>query len=308
MKPFELTDLPTRRYQVQAWDSARWEGFEFRDDDILICTPYKSGTTWMQMIVASLIFGTSEFYAPMAEISPWMELRTGPVAETHALYAAQTHRRFIKTHSALDGLPWRPEARYIVVGRDPRDVFLSMFAQISNTRPDATALFMEERRAAGEVREPPPDDPNDMVETWLTEGTFEWERDGAPYWSIFNVIETFWAHRDQPNMLLAHYGDMKRDLEGEMRRVARFLEIDVEDAVWPDLVRGAGFEAMRANADRLAPNSDHAMWKDNKAFFRSGASGGWRDVLTPENQRLFEETMARNYPDDMIAWMKHGSA
>ena len=37
-------------------DSARWNGFEFRDDDIVIATYAKSGTTLTQQIVAQLVF------------------------------------------------------------------------------------------------------------------------------------------------------------------------------------------------------------------------------------------------------------
>ncbi len=41
-------------------DSRRWDGFEFRADDIVISTPPKCGTTWTQMITALLIFDTAD--------------------------------------------------------------------------------------------------------------------------------------------------------------------------------------------------------------------------------------------------------
>ena len=44
------------RYQSPEEDSARWLGFPFRDGDIVICTRSKTGTTWVQMICALLIF------------------------------------------------------------------------------------------------------------------------------------------------------------------------------------------------------------------------------------------------------------
>ena len=53
--------------------------------------------------------------------------------EVFADLAAQTHRRFIKTHTPLDGIPNDPTVTYICVGRHPRDVALSMDHHIDNT-------------------------------------------------------------------------------------------------------------------------------------------------------------------------------
>ena len=59
---------------------------------------------------------------------------------------AQTHRRFIKTHTPLDGIPNDPAVTYICVGRDPRDVGLSMDHHIDNT--DIGAFLSQRERAA----------------------------------------------------------------------------------------------------------------------------------------------------------------
>ncbi|HVW34133.1 MAG TPA: sulfotransferase domain-containing protein, partial [Acidimicrobiia bacterium] len=120
------------RYSSFLTDSGRWEGFELRPDDIIIATPAKCGTTWTQSICALLIFGTPDFPAPIDLLSPWMEMRLRRRADVHALYAAQTQRRFIKSHTPLDGLPAAPGLTYICVGRDPRDVALSWNAHMNN--------------------------------------------------------------------------------------------------------------------------------------------------------------------------------
>lgn len=60
-------------------------------------------------------------------MSPWIDARfQGPVDEELAQLEAQTHRRFIKSHLPLDGLPYYPNVKYLVVARDPRDVFMSL--------------------------------------------------------------------------------------------------------------------------------------------------------------------------------------
>src|SRR5438477_2832130 len=97
-----------RRYRSVLVDSLRWDGFEFRDDDIVISTPSKCGTTWMQMQCALLVFQATTMPAPLTRLSPWIDVQTETVDSVFAALAAQTHRRFIKTHTPYDGIPHDP--------------------------------------------------------------------------------------------------------------------------------------------------------------------------------------------------------
>ena len=302
MEKLDLSALPLRHYEHRAWDTARWQGFEPQRGDILVCTPYKAGTTWMQMICALLVFQRSELHLPLAEISPWLELRSVPARETHAVYAAQSHRRIIKTHTPLDGLPWFPEATYICVQRDPRDIFVSMLNHMQNGNPDADTMFDREARESPDEPEVLPEDPNEFFRMWLTQGSFPWESDGKPYWSVFRHGALFWAHRDEPNILIFHYRDLKADLEAEMRRIAVALGIEIPEGAWPDLVAAARFERMKKNADRTAPDTNFNMWKDNSQFFNKGTSGQWQGVLSAESLALLGRVTA-TYPADFIDWL-----
>ena len=125
-----MADL--HRYVNDEEDSARWAGVEFRDGDIVISTRSKTGTTWVQMICALLIFRTAELPAPLSELSPWLDHLITPREEVLAVLAAQRHRRFIKTHTPLDGIPLDPRARYIVTGRHPLDTAVSLYHQGDN--------------------------------------------------------------------------------------------------------------------------------------------------------------------------------
>jgi aryl sulfotransferase len=51
------------------FDSTIWNDFKFRDDDIVIATYGKSGTTWVQQIVGQLLFNGAEEIS-VAELSP----------------------------------------------------------------------------------------------------------------------------------------------------------------------------------------------------------------------------------------------
>ena len=300
MTTFDLVDIPVRHYGHAVWDSKRWQGFEARSDDILVCTPYKSGTTWMQMICALLVFQKTPLDQPLADISHWLDLRAAPAGYVHAILAAHAHRRIIKTHTPLDGLPWFPDAKHICVLRDPRDVIFSVMNHFKNTNPEADAMFMWEMR---EQDAPAlPEDPNDFFQMWLSRGSFDWESDGAPYWSFFRHGYSFWQHRAEANIKMVHYADLKADLEGQMRDIASYLGIDVPDALWPDLVQAATFESMKANANRTTPDTNYNMWKDNAAFFNTGKSGQWQDILTPQSLQILDDVLS-DYPEDYVTWL-----
>jgi aryl sulfotransferase len=292
-----------KHYDHFAWDNARWDGFEFRPDDILVCTSYKAGTTWTQMICALLIFQKTEFDHPLAEISPWMDIKSSPIQEIQELYNQQEHRRFIKTHTPLDGLPWQEDITYLTVVRDPRDIYISMINHLKNSNPESEAIFMKEARENGSMPPEPPEDPNELFPMWLNTGSFPWERDGFPFWSVFNHAQSFWDRRDQSNIHLFHYSDMKRDLDGQMRKIAKVLEIEVAEDKWLSLVEAATFSTMKRNADRMAPDTDVKMWKSNSNFFNKGTSGQWKDTLSQESLALFDKTVRERYDHDMLDWL-----
>src|SRR4051794_30983229 len=114
------------RYRSDDEDSGRWDGFKFRDGDIVISTRSKSGTTWTQMICALLVLQTTELPAPLATLSPWLDWLIVPRDRVVAELEAQRHRRFIKTHTPLDGIPIDPRATYVVVARHPLDLAVSL--------------------------------------------------------------------------------------------------------------------------------------------------------------------------------------
>src|SRR5579871_2632917 len=132
------------RYRSFLQDSARWNDFPFHSGDIVISTPAKCGTTWMQMICALLIFQKPDLDKPLTKLSPWLDMLMQGKADVFAQLAAQQHRRFIKTHTPLDGLPIHDEVTYICVGRDPRDIAVSMLNHRANMKLEVFAKAMQE--------------------------------------------------------------------------------------------------------------------------------------------------------------------
>ncbi|HEX2740079.1 MAG TPA: sulfotransferase domain-containing protein, partial [Rubrobacter sp.] len=80
----------------------------------------------LSRVVAQMLFGPDSDLE-VAQMSPWLDLRVPPKAVKLPMVAAQTHRRFLKTHLPLDALVFSQEAKYLYIGRDGRDVVWSMY-------------------------------------------------------------------------------------------------------------------------------------------------------------------------------------
>jgi len=285
---------PLIRYRTGLTDSTRWEVVKLRADDIVISTPSKCGTTWMQMICALLVFGDPALPAPLTALSPWVDLSLRPEAEQVELLERQEHRRFLKTHTPLDGLPWRDGVSYVVVARDPRDVAVSMAHHRANL--NAQVVPGAERTMAGwpEVV--------DRIRGWI-------EDDRPPHLNLSSLTGTAWhlrgawERRSDPGVLLIHHADLVADLEGEMRRLATALGTPVAEAVWPELVVAATFSSMRARSAALAPNEGLGLLKDDAAFFRSGEPGQWRHAFTPAVLTTYDARIRTLLPADLITWL-----
>ena len=117
--------VKTREVESNHFDSKVWNDFNFRDDDVIIGTYGKSGTTWMQQIVSQLLFDAEESL-PVSEMSHWVDLRIPPKEVKLPMIEAQEHRRFLKTHLPVDALVFSEKAKYIYIARDARDVMWSM--------------------------------------------------------------------------------------------------------------------------------------------------------------------------------------
>jgi len=296
----------TRVYQNHHFDSTRWDYFECRPDDVVIATSYKAGTTWTQSIVAHLLFPDGELPGPLGEISPWLDLRIVPLEVVLNGLKQQTHRRFVKTHLPLDGLPYDERMKYVYVSRDGRDVFMSLWNHYSNHSEEAYLGFNTTRGRVGDEFPRPPADIHEFWRLWTTRGWFEWESDGWPYWSHLTNVQSWWEFRRLPNVLLVHYGDMVEDAEREARRIGRFLEIEVPERAWPGILRSVSLAEMRERGEQYAPGGG-VFWKGGaQTFLHAGTNGRWRDVLSDEELALYDAACERTLSPDCRQWLERG--
>jgi aryl sulfotransferase len=283
-------------YQSHDEDSGRWLGFRYRPGDIVISTRRRTGTTWLQMICAVLIFQSPELPAPLWRLSPWLDHTIVPLDDVYTQLAEQPHRRFIKTHTPLDGLPLHPQVTYIVTARHPLDMFVSLRHQLDNI--DHSRLW----QLAGRDAPPGPGESlHDSLLRWIEDdGDSRAFPESLPrvLWHLTDA----WARRGEPNVLLVHYDDLSADLEGQMRGIAGRLGIDVPEPAWPALIQAATFERMRGRADGLVP-TPRGLLEDAASFFPRGTSGAGREILGDEEMAGYYARAAQLAPPDMLEWL-----
>lgn len=301
-----MTPKLEHTYQNHHLDSTRWKWFTPRDDDIVIATSYKAGTTFTQTIVGNLLFPDGNLPGPATFISPWLDMRVFPLELVLGQLEAQSHRRYIKTHLPLDGLPYFENTRYICVSRDARDVFMSLLNHWGNHTPDFYALI---NGIPGRVGDPFPEYIDDIKSTWrdwMTRNWFDWEVGGYPYWSHLSHALTFWKYKDLPNIMMLHFNDLLVDLDGEMRRIAEFLDIDVPADQWAEVVKRCEFSQVKKDPSKVVgANIDFAFKRGADTFINKGTNGRWVDILDDEDLALYESAMAQ-LPPDYAHWLEHG--
>ncbi|MBL1065849.1 sulfotransferase domain-containing protein [Streptomyces sp. 7-21] len=297
------TRLPDRTYRTFFMDSTHWERYEPRPGDIVVCTPAKVGTTWTQRIVSVLVFQDTELPQPLMALSPWLECNYVPLDVMTQGLAAQTHRRFMKSHLPLDALPFYSEVSYLIVGRDLRDAVLSTHNHALGLQRSAHEYV---HRPEGEDVHTPeePVITEDLAEYWrqyFTRSPFPWESNGWPYNSPTHHLASWWEYKDEPNVLFLHYQDMLDDLDKEMRRVSAFLGIPVDEAVWPRLVDACTFSSMKGGQDRIFPEQLKSSLSTFE-FFHKGTNGRWQDAVPAELLDLYHAAMAP-LPQDLRVWL-----
>ena len=260
----------------------------------------------MQGIVGNLIL--PDTLNPQGS-SPWLDVRVQPLEEVTDKLAGQAHRRFIKTHLPLDGLPYYPQIKYIVVSRDPRDVFMSLWNHYDSYTPDTYEHFNSPPGRVGAPHPVCPQTVREFWQLWITRGWFEWENEGYPFWSNMRHVQTWWDCRHLPNFLFVHYNHLKQDPADQILRVADYLDIEVCTEDLARVVESTSFDTMRAAAiAREAEREKPGLFKDGaRSFFYKSTNNRWRDVLTSDDLELYETAAARELSPSCRIWLESGT-
>lgn len=241
--------------------------YEADPGDIFVCTFSKSGTNWMLQIVTQAIHDGAAEFEHIHQIVPWPE--TPVPSLTHQISEPRRHeKRAIKTHLEAQWVPQNPQSRYIVVLRDPKDVFVSMYyfwSGVVNGVVDAKFT------------------PDEFFEIFLAGYMGDWAEHTA----------SWWARRDEKNTLLITYAQMKADSEKSIREVCDFLQVDLSPEAFESVLKRSEFQYMKAREAQFCPPIP-VLRGSGGTMMRSGKVGRSSELLSPEQQKhLDTEMMSR---------------
>ncbi|CAG2109703.1 unnamed protein product, partial [Medioppia subpectinata] len=235
-----------------------------RSRDRIMLTYPKSGTWWAEFIVTQLMAqgrkpDTNElFYRKY-----FLEYHGKALLDREAGKSAKElgEVTFIRSHLAFKLFPYRPEPRYLLLLRNPKDVCVSFYY-----------YFKEVFEMDIDFKE--------YFKLWIS-GKSE-----LPFGDYFEAVRDYWSHRDDPNCTLVIYEYMLANPAQGVRQIATFLgpkyvarlterESDTGETLLERVVRESSFNAMKGSLNKSDPH------------FRSGKSGDWRSHLNrPESDAI----------------------
>jgi len=242
------------------------------------------------------------------ELSPWIDLRVPPKNVKMPEIEEQKGRRFLKTHLPLNAIPYYKNVKYVYVARAGLDMFMSLFNHYKN----ANEIWYGLLNGPGLVGDKIPQCPEDIHEAyadWVSKGWPSLPKDietqGYPFWSVLQSIKSYWDFKDLPNIAFIHYANMLKDLKGELKKLAKYLEIEISDKDLENAVAHCGFESMKKDGDKMAPLGGVIFKGGGKTFINKGTNGRWKGVLSEKEIEAWQKRL-KELPDDCAKFMETG--
>jgi aryl sulfotransferase len=277
----------------------------WRDGDVVISVPIKSGTTWTMNIVHQLLTGGTTDFRDIYEEVPWIEFLGYPgqphqdvLDRISAMPAA--HRRAFKTHSAPPGVPFKSagsgrDVKYIVVFRNPEEALVSFRPFLDKHSDEWFDLWGMPREAL--CRPDFPSFYSDVIDGHGMQG------------ALFGFLAAWWPLRDEPNVLFMHFSDMKRDHEASIRKIAKFLGTEPGDDQWPTILENTSFPWMKQHESKFeARTAGKVPILKSGAMIRKGEVGKAKsDGMTEEISRHLRKVGGQICPDTAaVDWLYIG--
>ena len=270
-------------FTTNEWLEEAKKVFKPRDSDVFIVSYQKSGTYWLSYIVYFLINKekiTKNFVSNYINIldTPQVDAIPAETMEDFNLGNKRILKSFIEnfpdprifmTHFPYEYLPQNPNAKYLYIYRNPKDIVVSAFNHLSNS-----------------IYKP-------------YQGTFEQFFDLFIETNLFNFckhFKGFLEHKDDPNYFILSYEELKRDFKTKVQEIAVFLDIELTEELYTLIEKETAFETMKAN---IFVNAEHTM-KKGTSRYPIGLVGTWKKTLNNEQSDKIDQMLLSGLGEKMV--------
>jgi len=240
-----------------------FQGYGPTAQDVFVCTYSKSGTNWALQIAHQIAHRGAGDFRHIHAVVPWPEAPMPdliPLRDESVWRAAPTGLRVIKTHLESQYVPYSPAAKYIIIARDPKDVFISSY------------YFSAALLAPGTMV---------PVDEWLA----AFLSDKFQYGSWAEQLAGYWAWRTRPNVLILNFAAMKAELPSAVKQVATLMGVELTAAELAQVVQQSTFAQMKAIDYKFVPNKPYPFDRLMPGvMMRRGENGVAAELLTPAQQ------------------------
>ncbi len=92
----------------------------------------------------------------------------------------------------------------------------------------------------------------------------------------------------------------------EIRRIAAFLDIGIDDSTWPAILRHCSLDYMREHGQKIVP-LDGMFWTEGaKTFINKGVNGRWRETLTADDNTAYTRMACEKLGEECANWLATG--
>ncbi|EFX63687.1 hypothetical protein DAPPUDRAFT_231919 [Daphnia pulex] len=260
--------------------------FQIRKDDAWVVTFPKCGTTWTQEMVWMLINDCDAELAkqtPLTVRAPFLEVSRVESMESSppemfefmppvSSIDQMTSPRVIKSHLPFFLLPPKllDTCKVVYVARNPKDVIVSFYHHHK---------LMKMQGCDGNLE--------NFADYFM--------KDQVIFCPYFPHILDAWTKRSHPNMLFIFYEDMKKDLRGEVEKVAKFLGKPLTEEKMIKLLEHLKFDNISKNESvNFEIGKKIGFMSQDGAFIRKGKTGDWKNHFSPELNRRIDAWVEAN--------------
>ncbi|KAK3871144.1 hypothetical protein Pcinc_023706 [Petrolisthes cinctipes] len=288
----------------------RIQSVKYRPDDVVVMTFPKSGTTWMQEILWTMLFNpnldnpqaTQPLLVRSTDISSDMMFDSVNIedANPESLYAtfkkmcpgknvedgiaiqcldATPGQRVIKTHYPLDLMPpdLLDKTKVVYVARNPKDMVVSFYHFYK-------VLKVFNYKGSLEM----------FIKSFMNNELL--------YCPVWPHIKQAWQKRNHPNLHFVFYEDLKADIQGELRKLNQFLSTGLSEQQLKNVVQHTSFSSMKSRGDPIPDKSlyNKELHQSSGGFFRKGVTGDWKNHFSPELNQEMSKWIKDNIGDSGI--------